>query len=339
MKRSKIVAVWLMACAVVGLSSLVACKGANAEEYTITGNNVSFTVNGKSVISAEKGETVSVDYIEEFGYTYALTVKNGETNITVENNTFIMPDGNVEVTLTPTPIAYDVIAPDNVLFTLGVENGKTTIEDSISFMLELETETVAGLVTVNGEEVDCEDGVYSFLVSDYFTSSNSNLTISVETETKTYEVKASEIVSFKNGVKNGKTERASTLEFVVNEPMDRHIVSVTANGQILVAYQGVYSFDSADMLQSANSIEIVVETEEHTWETSIVEATCKEAGYSLYSCDCGISHVVDEKSAKNLIADNDKWYDGLQFTNFGQGVQVSSNAGTRLGCKTVCRGT
>ena len=68
MKRSKVITVCLMACAVVGLSSLVACKGSNAEQYTITGDKVSFYVDGKSVISAKKGETVSIDYVEKFGY-------------------------------------------------------------------------------------------------------------------------------------------------------------------------------------------------------------------------------------------------------------------------------
>ena len=323
MKRSKVITVCLMACAVVGLSSLVACKGSNAEQYTITGDNVSFYVGGKSVISAKKGETVSIDYVEKFGYNYTVTVKNDENNVTVENDTFEMPAGNVEVVLTATAIEYDVIAPDNVVFTFGVENGKTTVEDTISFTLELETEMVAGLVTVNGEEVNCEESIYSFSVRDYLTVSNSNVTIAVGTKAKTYDVNAPAIVSFKNGVVNGKTERANTIEFFVNEPVDCHLVSVMANGQMLTGNNDIYSFVVADMLQTTDNIEIVIETEEHTWETTVVEATCTTGGYTLYACDCGVNQSVDEKFAKNLIADIPSWYDGLQFTNVGQGIAVT----------------
>lgn len=307
----------------MGLCCLSACTDSKAEEYTISGNNVTFYVNGKSAISAEKGDPVSVDYLKEFGYDYAISVKNGETEIAVENNTFEMPEGNVEVSLVSTPIEYDVIAPDNVAFTLGIENGKTTVEDSISFTLNLPVETVVELVTVNGEKINANENTYSFSAKEYLNSSSTAITIAVETSAKTYEVNAPAIVSFKTGVKNGRTERADTVEFCVNEPMDSHIVSVKANGQTLTAHNATYSFAVADMLQTTDNIDIVVETEEHNWATSVVEATCVEAGYTEYHCDCGVRRKTDEKMSKNLIADISNWYDGLQFEQVNGGMKVS----------------
>ena len=207
MKRSKLMTISLISSAVLGLCCLSACTDSKAEQYAITGNNVAFYVDGKSVISAEKGDTVSVDYSKEFGYDYAVSVKNGETEITVENNTFEMPEGNVEVSLVSTPIKYDVTAPENVVFTLGVENGKTTVEDTVSFTVELPAEMVVDFVTVNGEKINANENTYSFSAKEYLNSSSTVITIAVETSAKMYEVNAPAIVSFKTGVSNGRTER------------------------------------------------------------------------------------------------------------------------------------
>ncbi|MBQ8885398.1 MAG: hypothetical protein IJY62_03415 [Clostridia bacterium] len=91
--------------------------------------------------------------------------------ITVTDGTFTMPSGKVSAALTATAIEYSVTAPETVAFTKGVENGKTTVADSVSFTLSLPAEQVATSVTVKGKTLTANGGVYTFSAGEYLSES------------------------------------------------------------------------------------------------------------------------------------------------------------------------
>ncbi|MBQ7539214.1 MAG: InlB B-repeat-containing protein [Treponema sp.] len=85
--------------------------------------------------SAAAGETVTLTVTPSTGYQFAtLTVQNGTTDVTVTNNTFTMPAGNVTVTAT-----FTALPPDTASYT--VKHLQQNIADNNYTLKESETKT------------------------------------------------------------------------------------------------------------------------------------------------------------------------------------------------------
>ena len=188
-KKTGIIAALLLAI-VFSVCGLVACGESEANSYSLSGENVTFTLSGEQTDTAKKGDEITVSYDTEFGYNYELTVKSGETLVTVENGKFTMPNGKVTATLTKTAILYTITAPNTVTFESGVENGKVTVESDVVFSLTLPEETYVTAVKVNETTLTEAEGKYSFAANAYLSETVSEIAVTVETDVKVYDLNA-----------------------------------------------------------------------------------------------------------------------------------------------------
>ena len=189
-KRTGIIAALLLTVA-FSVCGLTACSETTEESsYSLSGENVTFTLSGAQADKAKKGDEITVSYDTEFGYDYELTVKSGDTTVTVENGKFTMPSGNVTATLTKTAILYTITAPNTVTFESGVENGKVTVESNVVFSLMLPAETYATAVKVNDTALTEAEGKYSFAANAYLSETVNEIAVTVETDVKVYDLNA-----------------------------------------------------------------------------------------------------------------------------------------------------
>ncbi|MBP3742052.1 MAG: InlB B-repeat-containing protein [Treponema sp.] len=112
-----------------------------AETYTITIaediENGSVTASKTSGIAA--GETVTITATPADGYKLAsISVKNGDTEVTVTNSTFTMPAANVTVSAT-----FEALPPNTYSVTIaGIENGSVTSDKTSATAGETVTLTI-----------------------------------------------------------------------------------------------------------------------------------------------------------------------------------------------------
>ena len=116
---------------------------------TVTGSEIITTiinhgtviskVNGTAVVAAPSGSTVTLIVTPDKGYKLkSLTVMQGETPIAVENNQFIMPDGNVTVSAEFTRVYDDGIGEHLAGHSLSL-NGNI----GVNFYMELDADVIA----------------------------------------------------------------------------------------------------------------------------------------------------------------------------------------------------
>ena len=109
-------------------------------------------------------------------------------------------------------------------------------------------------VTVNGEEVTLTEGRYSYQLKTDATSAN----ITVETE----EIIIVPETKAENATVNGLAASynpGETVQFTVTAAVGYRVVSVTANGELLTAEGGRYSYALAE---GAETLDIAIVTEE-----------------------------------------------------------------------------
>ena len=151
-------------------------------DYTLsTESSVTFKNGDQTVTSAHMGETIEVEYEVVFGYTYTVSVKCGEEDIVFADNKFVMPDGNVVVTLTKTANKYAVQAQDDFLtFTEGVVEAQTTVESVVKFTIKTTSTRGVENVKVNGTVIQAEQGVYAFNAADYLNENSQTISITYD---------------------------------------------------------------------------------------------------------------------------------------------------------------
>ena len=157
----------------------------SAQTYALTGDGVTFRVGDKTVTEASEGQTVTVVYPEEFGYTYTVRAESGGTALKVQENTFAMPAGAVTAEVSKTANEYPVTAPEGVTFTSGAENGKTTVESELVFTVSVSSEVILSRVRANGiAAIEEEDGSYSVRASRVLSEKTPQIEITLETASR-----------------------------------------------------------------------------------------------------------------------------------------------------------
>lgn len=323
MKRVKCFWMVLMVVALVGIFAACAAKS-----YALTGDGITFLVDGKSVSTAAEGQEVGISYEEQFGYSYTLSAVSGENSITIEDNVFVMPGGDVRVTLAREAILYPVQAPASVTFTSGTNEGKVTVESIVSFTVDVPAEEVLSSVTVNDNPLEAENGTFVFAAGDYLSESAPQIIIAVNTAERTYPLTAPASVRFTEGVSGGMVRNDTRVSFTVQPEQGKHIIAVKVNGDVIEGKDGVYSFSSADYIAGPESvIAVTVESEAHTYDPQTVQPTCAEGGYTVYTCSvCGDSYTDDYTEARFLLADMSKWQaDAMLLENVSGGVKITQN--------------
>ena len=126
----------------------------------ITNGSVSVSVNGEESVTALENDTVSLTVTPAAGYELeSLTVMQGETVVTVTDNSFTMPAGDVTVTATFKKLTYTITWKNedgSVIDTTTVEYGNVPTHEDASKPATAEfTYTFAGwtpeLTAVTGE--------------------------------------------------------------------------------------------------------------------------------------------------------------------------------------------
>ena len=101
--------------------------------------SISDTAHGTVIAemqTAWAGQAVVLDIQPEPGYALdTLTVKQGETNVTVTDNAFVMPDGAVTVTAAFAPVAYSITVTDNLGGVLTASAATAHVGDTVTLFL------------------------------------------------------------------------------------------------------------------------------------------------------------------------------------------------------------
>ena len=131
--------------------------------YTIT---VAETENGDVEASAETaqmGDVITLTITPDAGYELdAITVMAGETPVTVENNQFTMPAGNVTVTVTFKAITYDVIIEESENGSVSTNKDKAAEGEEVTLTISADPEFELDVLKVDGEEVVVTGNTYTF---------------------------------------------------------------------------------------------------------------------------------------------------------------------------------
>ncbi len=116
--------------------------------------NISDTTHGTVTADAQTawaGKAVTLDIQPEPGYALSsLTVTQGETAVTVENNSFIMPDGPATVTATFAPVDYSVTVTDNLGGVLTASAATAHLGDTVTLSLPNGNYVLEALTVMQG---------------------------------------------------------------------------------------------------------------------------------------------------------------------------------------------
>ncbi len=140
------------------------------DEFTVGDMSVTLKYDdGSTKVAAEDEYTVdSSAYIKDTAGTYIIKV--------LLNNSEL----ETEYSVTVSERQYSVSIPSNVRIISGVENNKTTLGDTITFDVSVNTGKHLVSVKVNDTVIDAIEGVYSFKSADYLTDIDSEIVITVE---------------------------------------------------------------------------------------------------------------------------------------------------------------
>ena len=151
----------------------------------------------------------------------------------------------------------EIVLPVNVTAANAQVNGLEgayKAGETVEFTVTPESGYRVTKVTVNGEEVTLTEGRYSYQLKTDATSAN----ITVETE----EIVIVPETKTENATVNGLAasyKPGETVQFTVTAAVGYRVVSVTANGELLTAEGGRYSYK---LSESAEALKIVVTAEE-----------------------------------------------------------------------------
>ncbi|MBP3739234.1 MAG: hypothetical protein J6I72_09335, partial [Muribaculaceae bacterium] len=297
-------------------------------KYTIT---VAETENGTVVADkaeAEEGETVTLTVTPAEGYELSsLTVMNGETPVTVENNAFTMPAGNVTVTAT-----FAEIPP--VLYTITVaetENG--TVEADKAEAAEGETVTLTvtpaegyqldALTVMNGEE-EVE------VVDNAFTMPAGNVTVTATfAEIPPVESAVNFTAQLQNGtvavfvgeteINSGDAVAAGETVSITITPAEGYVVESvtveTASGTETPAAGAPARRAAVDVNGSGNNYSFVMPEEPVTIDVTLVQNTITGVNDLRVNSVNGVKYVnpmgqVSNRPFKgvNIVVDGGKTY-------------------------------
>ncbi len=123
-----------------------------------------------SVVSADQYTVDSSAFNKDAAGEYKITVSLNGTEF------------SAEYTVAVDTRYYDVTLPDGIILNTGVENGKTTVNATITFTADAPAEGKHNVVKVNGTAITPVDGVYSVKASDYLTTLDATITVTIEQE-------------------------------------------------------------------------------------------------------------------------------------------------------------
>ena len=150
-----------------------------APKYNITLNTSENGSVSADMQTATEGTTVTLTVIPDEGYELdTLTVMNGETEVTVTDNTFVMPAGEVTVSATFKKIPRTITIDNSIITNGSVEADKSTAAegDTVTLTWTAAEGYMMDKITVtdsNGDEVTVDQG----LTSCVFTMPASNVTV------------------------------------------------------------------------------------------------------------------------------------------------------------------
>ena len=150
-----------------------------APKYNITLNTSENGSVSADMQTATEGTTVTLTVIPDEGYELdTLTVMNGETEVTVTDNTFVMPAGEVTVSATFKKIPRTITIDNSTITNGSVEADKSTAAegDTVTLTWTAAEGYMMDKITVtdsNGDEVTVDQG----LTSCVFTMPASNVTV------------------------------------------------------------------------------------------------------------------------------------------------------------------
>ena len=150
-----------------------------APKYNITVNTSENGSVSADMQTATEGTTVTLTVIPDEGYELdTLTVMNGETEVTVTDNTFVMPAGEVTVSATFKKIPRTITIDNSTITNGSVEADKSTAAegDTVTLTWTAAEGYMMDKITVtdsNGDEVTVDQG----LTSCVFTMPASNVTV------------------------------------------------------------------------------------------------------------------------------------------------------------------
>lgn len=150
-----------------------------APKYNITVNDSGNGSVSADMQTATEGTTVTLTVIPDEGYELdTLTVMNGETEVTVTDNTFVMPAGEVTVSATFKKIPRTITIDNSIITNGSVEADKSTAAegDTVTLTWTAAEGYMMDKITVtdsNGDEVTVDQG----LTSCVFTMPASNVTV------------------------------------------------------------------------------------------------------------------------------------------------------------------
>ena len=150
-----------------------------APKYNITLNTSENGSVSADMQTATEGTTVTLTVIPDEGYELdTLTVMNGETEVTVTDNTFVMPAGEVTVSATFKKIPRTITIDNSIITNGSVEADKSTAAegDTVTLTWTAAEGYMMDKITVtdsNDDEVTVDQG----LTSCVFTMPASNVTV------------------------------------------------------------------------------------------------------------------------------------------------------------------
>ena len=150
-----------------------------APKYNITLNTSENGSVSADMQTATEGTTVTLTVIPDESYELdTLTVMNGETEVTVTDNTFVMPAGEVTVSATFKKIPRTITIDNSIITNGSVEADKSTAAegDTVTLTWTAAEGYMMDKITVtdsNGDEVTVDQG----LTSCVFTMPASNVTV------------------------------------------------------------------------------------------------------------------------------------------------------------------
>ncbi len=254
-------------------------------EITFTaGEGYTYTVEDCEVVigsTVEFSVTLGADYDES-----VIVVRANGEEITATEGVYSVV-ANADVVITVEGVQKDRVAITLTAgegYTYSIEDCEVEIGSTVEFSVTLGADYDESVIVVkaNGEEITANEGIYSVIA-------NADVVITVEGVQKdrvAITLTAGEGYTY--SIENCEVEIGSTVEFSVTlgADYDESEITVKANGEVLTAVEGTYSF-----VANANT-EITVEGVEKD-RVSITLTAGEGYTYSIEDCEVVIGTTVE----------------------------------------------
>ena len=322
---------------VTGLSVI----NANATKYSVNLNSSSYATLSADPTSAAEGATVTLSYssVAEHYHFVSWSVINGETPVTVTDNKFTMPSGDVTVSAT-----FEEDAKHYATFSVNGETTKSLFYENETIVFPTNVSVPTGMVLTGWYNSEYSNSVTAPHYVTNAVMGNEDVTyyavFATEKEVNTIETTLKETKQPTSGYKSGDTKdsnnetwtyyasinnQSGTLCFALNSNANNYnIGSPKFNGKVksisLKAYNGSSSKDRKLYICSSNSV--AQPTSGDLAEITIAKSEQFSNTYNVDLSDAGSFDQFYIYAAEALsISQIDVSYSIVNYSNFCTSVE------------------